>query len=387
MTSQSISSSLLNRFLRCRLDVGGRPTTKFVLLYLALLSFLAAAEWWALKGDKQTENLGGPIVGAWFVASIAALNYLARSTPAGWSTAGVAALMSVVDLVFCVLVAGSVTRLMVFYLPWSLAGEFKSSNEFNAVVEYSILLMVMLALVVAARGWLKYSTQARSTHEAQLEVERGRANMEARDKELVMAELKLLRAQIEPHFLWNTLAHVQHLTRKNPADAERMTGYLISFLRSAVPQNASDMTTLGADVESVRAYLELMRIRMGSRMSFKVVLEPGLNEFEFPPRIIHTLVENAVKHGIEPKVGPVTVTVAVAIKPDERNTLAIEVIDNGVGLLPSASTKGNGMGLASVRRRLSLIYGAKATLSVNGIPHGGTSSRIEVPLTLPMRTI
>ena len=204
--------------------------------------------------------------------------------------------------------------------------------------------------------------------------------MAERNRELVKSELRFLRAQIEPHFLWNTLAHVQHLTRKNPEDAEKMTGFLISYLRSSVAQDSGDMVTLRSDVDSVRAYLELMRIRMGARMGFKVVLEPGLNEVPFPPRLIHTLVENAVKHGIEPKVGPVKVTVAVAIKPDDKDTLAIEVIDNGVGIHASGPTKGTGMGLTSVRKRLSLIYGDKATLSVYELPQGGTASRIEVPL-------
>ena len=372
--------SPLHRFANPRVDANGKPTTKFVLGYLALLSVVAVAEWWSLQVQGRAEMLGGPIVGAWFVASIAALNYLLRRTPAAWSIAGVAALMSVADLVFCVLVAGNVTRLTVHYLPWSMSSEFRNASELNNVFEYTILLMGMLAIVISARGWFKYSTQARISHEAQLQVERERANMAERNRELVKSELRFLRAQIEPHFLWNTLAHVQHLTKKSPQDAEKMTGFLISYLRSSVAQDSGDMVTLRSDVDSVRAYLELMRIRMGTRMSFKVVLEPGLNEVPFPPRLIHTLVENAVKHGIEPKVGPVMVTVAVAIKPDDKDTLAIEVIDNGVGIQASGPTKGTGMGLTSVRKRLSLIYGDKATLSVYELPQGGTASRIEVPL-------
>lgn len=144
-------SSPLHRFANLRVDSKGKPTTKFVLGYLALLSVIAVAEWWSVQGQGHAELLGGPIVGAWFVASIAALNYLLRRTPAAWSIAGVAALMSAADLVFCVLVAGSVTRITVFYLPWSMPGDLRTSSDFNKVFEYTILLVCMLAIVISAR--------------------------------------------------------------------------------------------------------------------------------------------------------------------------------------------------------------------------------------------
>lgn len=366
---------------RAIFDGGERPTAKVVTLYLAIASVLAGLEWWALNQHYGSEFLGGPILGAWFVASTASLNYMLKRTPPVWSIAGVAALISTVDLVFFVIVAGSVSRMMAFFFPWIWARGFKNSNDVVVAMEFVFYFVLLVALAIAARGWSKYSSQAHIAQEAKLEVERERANVAERDRELVRAELAVLRAQIEPHFLWNTLAQVQYLTRKSPPDAEKMTGYLIRYLRAAVPQTHGSMTTLGSEVESVRAYLELMKIRMGSRLTATVEIEHGLDEVSFPPRLIQTLAENAIKHGIEPKVGPVTLTVTAAVKSDDVRRLVIEVIDNGVGLQAQPSTKGTGLGLRSVRERLRLLYGEDASLSVNGASHGGAVSRIEVPLT------
>ena len=298
--------------------------------------------------------------------------------------AGVAALISFVDLVFCVVIAGSVARMAAFFLPWTSAGDFNYSTGFMVALEYVVYLVFLIAMVIAARGWVKYSSQAHRAQQSQLEVERGRADVAERDRELVRAELAVLRAQIEPHFLWNTLAQVQYLTRKNPQDAEKMTGHLISYLRAAVPQTPGNMTTLGSEVESVRAYLELMKIRMGARLTATVELEPNLSDVSFPPRLIQTLVENAIRHGIEPKVGAVFVTVTVSADTSDGARIVVQVVDNGVGLQAEPATRGTGLGLRSVRDRLNLIYGSEAALAVSGAPHGGTISRIEVPLAKEM---
>jgi sensor histidine kinase YesM len=207
--------------------------------------------------------------------------------------------------------------------------------------------------------------------------ERQRREMVAR--ETARSELTILRAQIEPHFLWNTLAHVQYLTRKRPEDAERMTGHLIRYLRSAIPQTRNTVTTIGTELTSVDAYLELMRIRMGARLSVSVEMDQCLIDIPFPPLLIQSLVENAIKHGIEPKVGPATVAVT-AMLTSNKESLVIEVTDDGVGLQTESPTHGSGMGLKSVRQRLQLICGSAATLAVKGASGGGVVSQIVVPL-------
>jgi hypothetical protein len=122
-----------------------------------------------------------------------------------------------------------------------------------------------------------------------------------------------------------------------------------------------------------------MKIRMGVRLTIAVSVDPALVDTPFPPLLIQTLVENAIKHGIEPKVGPAVLTVTVKVLPDKQH-LSISVQDNGIGLQQSPATKGSGMGLNNIRERLRLLYGSKASLSVNGALEGGVISDIKVPL-------
>ena len=339
---------------------------------------LAGLEWWSASELYGSERIGGPITGIAFVAVLAVLPRLLNRFTGHWYDAVVAALTAVVELIFCVAVFGSLSAIAVLFLPFSITSRFMQGDS---ATDYIIFLMLTLGLVIAARGWAKYSAQMLLASKAQLETERARALVAERDRELARAELTVLRAQIEPHFLWNTLAHVQYLTRKNPEDAEKMTGHLIKFLRSAVPKSRAESTTLGSEIESVRAYLELMKIRMGARLTVTVAMQSELGPLPFPPLLIQTLVENAIKHGIEPKVGPVTLTVTATVSPDDQH-INIEIQDNGVGLQPSPGTKGTGLGLNSVRERLRLLYGTDASLSVAGALAGGVISTIQIPMAV-----
>jgi sensor histidine kinase YesM len=354
------------------------PSFKLLVTLSTILFGLAGLEWWAVNELNGSDKFAGPIMGVAFVASIAVLVRLLNKFTGQWHSAVIAALTALMELIFCVVVFGSLSAIAVLMLPFSITTRFMQGDS---ATDFIIFLMLTLGLVVAARGWAKYSAQALLSSKAQLETERARAQVAERDRELARAELTVLRAQIEPHFLWNTLAHVQYLTRKNPEDAEKMTGHLIKFLRSAVPQTRGGSTTLGSEIESVRAYLELMKIRMGVRLTIAVSVDPALVDTPFPPLLIQTLVENAIKHGIEPKVGPAVLTVTVKVLPDKQH-LSISVQDNGIGLQQSPATKGSGMGLNNIRERLRLLYGSKASLSVNGALEGGVISDIKVPLQL-----
>lgn len=352
------------------------PTMRFLASLATIAIGLAALEWWSVSELYGSERIGGPIIGIAFVAVLAVLPRLLNHFTDHWYNAVVAALTAVVELIFCVAVFGSLSAIAVLFLPFSITSRFMQGDS---ATDYIIFLMLTLSLVIAARGWAKYSAQMLLASKAQLETERARALVAERDRELARSELTVLRAQIEPHFLWNTLAHVQYLTRKNPEDAEKMTGHLIKFLRSAVPQTRGESTTLGSEIESVRAYLELMKIRMGMRLTPTVSVDPALDDVPFPPLLIQTLVENAIKHGVEPKVGPVTLSVSAMTSPDEQH-ITIEIQDSGVGLQPSPGTKGTGLGLNSVRERLRLLYGPDASLSVAGAQVGGVISTIRIPM-------
>ena len=354
------------------------PSTRILVTLATIVVGLAALEWWAVNELNGSEKFAGPIFGVAFVAVLAVLTRLLNKFTGQWHNAVITALTALVELIFCVVVFASLSAVAVIVLPFSITSRFMQSDS---ATDFIIFFMLTLGLVIAARGWAKYSAQALVASKAELETERVRSQVAERDRELARSELTILRAQIEPHFLWNTLAHVQYLTKKRPEDAERMTGHLIRFLRTAVPKNHGDMTTLGAEMEAVDAYLELMKIRMGARLTSTVEMDQQLADTPFPPLLIQTLVENAIKHGIEPKVGPATISVVAKSSPDSKSVL-IEVVDNGVGLQNSPNSKGTGLGLSSVRDRLRLLYGNEADLQIAGVQSGGVVARIQVPLTL-----
>ena len=351
------------------------PTLRVLVTLATIAIGLAALEWWAVNELNGSEKFAGPIMGIAFIAALAVLTRLLNRFTGQWHNAVIAALTALLELTFSVAVFGSLSAVAVILLPFSITSRFMQGDS---ATDFIVFFMLTLGLVIAARGWAKYSAQALLASKAQLESERARSQVAERDRELARSELTILRAQIEPHFLWNTLAHVQYLTKKRPEDAERMTGYLIRFLRTAVPKNHGDVTTLGSELEAVDAYLELMKIRMGARLTATVEMDQKLADTPFPPLLIQTLVENAIKHGIEPKVGPATISVIAKSVP-ESNEISIVVIDNGVGLQQTPPTKGTGIGLKSVRDRLQLLYGNKAELQIAGFPDGGVIARIHIP--------
>lgn len=362
---------------------GITPSRQTVGILITVALGVASVELWALNELKGSHRWGGPVVGAVLALSLLALPAVLGTSPGVRARGAVTALTAVLELLFCLSIIFSISAVGVALLPVPIASKLFGSDFTTDLVIWTMLAM---GLIVAARGWLKFSQQSRKTALALLQVERARAQTAERDRELARSELTVLRAQIEPHFLWNTLAHVKHLTRKSPVDAEAMTGHLIRFLQATVPQTRGESTTLGAEIGSVQAYLELMKIRMGSRLTVLVDLDPEIANAAFPPFLIQTLVENAIKHGIEPKVGEGRIVVRASIAPvltghlNSEQRIQVEVIDNGIGLLASPPTKGTGMGLRNVRERLRLLYGGEASIRIEGAPQGGVVARIHTPV-------
>jgi signal transduction histidine kinase len=196
----------------------------------------------------------------------------------------------------------------------------------------------------------------------------------ATDKELAQAKLNLLHAQVEPHFLYNTLASAQYLTRSEPAQADRMLGHLIQYLRHSLPSAEETLSTLGEELERARAYLEILKIRMGARLELKIEVPDALRAVRLPPMMLQTLVENAIKHGLEPKPGGGTVWI-FARRDD--GSVAITVADDGQGFGPTGG--GTGIGLKNVRERLHLVYGPRASLAVVSNVPEGVAATITVP--------
>ena len=208
--------------------------------------------------------------------------------------------------------------------------------------------------------------RARSAHLAQLESE---------------MRLTVLQAQIEPHFLFNALASIRPLIRQDEARAESAIDALASHLRATIPQMRGDAgtlrSTLGQQLALCAGYLDVMQIRMGSRLHYEIVTDESLNALPFPPLLLLSLVENAIKHGIEPKPGPGHITISTAATP---SMLSVSVTDDGAGLQPGLS---HGLGLANIREQLALRYQHKARLEVDPRPEGGTIARIFIPRSTP----
>jgi LytS/YehU family sensor histidine kinase len=188
-------------------------------------------------------------------------------------------------------------------------------------------------------------------------------------------QLGLLQAQIEPHFLFNVLGNVRRLYRTSPQSGSEVIASLMRYLHAALPQLRSRSGTLGEELDLVRAYLELCRVRMGARLAFAIEAAPALHTAEFPPMLLITLVENAVKHGLEP-VGGGAVLVRARLAGDE---LAIEVLDDGAGF-GAASASGTGVGLANVQRQLAAHYAGRGRLALATRVPRGASATIAIPV-------
>jgi sensor histidine kinase YesM len=192
------------------------------------------------------------------------------------------------------------------------------------------------------------------------------------------ARLRLLQAQVEPHFLFNTLANVRELVDAGSPLASGVLTSLITYLRAAVPNLTATTCTLGQELTLVRAYLELMHMRMPDRLQFDMVVQDSALAVACPPMSLLTLVENAIRHGIDPSEegGQITVTVRL-----ESGYCLAQVHDTGVGLQSTSSSTGLGTGLINLRERLQLIFAGQAQLTLQPIePHGFVAS-IRLPVT------
>jgi len=197
------------------------------------------------------------------------------------------------------------------------------------------------------------------------------------EKQAIETELKLMQAQVEPHFLFNTLASVQYLTETDPPQATQLLGHLLAYLRAALPQLRSARSTLGREVDLVTEYLNILKMRIGERLAFTVDVSEKLRAHPFPPVLLISLVENAVSHGIEPMAEGGAVRIEAR---NEGERLVVSVTDTGRGLDPAVSRHGQGVGLANVRDRLEALFGAGGRFRLEEVAPHGARATIEIPL-------
>jgi sensor histidine kinase YesM len=196
---------------------------------------------------------------------------------------------------------------------------------------------------------------------------------------LAEAKLRTLQAQVEPHFLYNTLANVVSLIGPEPARARHMLERLIDFLRASLSASRGEAATLGSEIDLACAYLDLLGVRMGARLRWRVDVAADCRDVVIPPMLIQPLVENAVMHGIEPKVDGGTIVVRARRL---ESGLCVEVADDGIGLVAAAPRPGGGVGLSNLRERLRSLHGNGAQVQLLENQDGGVTSRLLLPVSM-----
>jgi sensor histidine kinase YesM len=252
------------------------------------------------------------------------------------------------------------TLLIVYALCLVLAGIL------NRPVLFFVFAIVTTIIKVVAGGKRRAELSARAATQ--------RAETEQLERTVLEARMEALQAQIEPHFLFNTLGSIDQLIQTDPPRASKMQQSLIRYLRSSMPQmREGGRPTLGQQVDMCNAFLEIMAVRMEERLQTVLNVPQGLKSAVFPSMMLLTLVENSIKHGLEPRASGGKVEIGAEIVDGQ---LAVQVIDDGVGFAPKGA---GGVGLANIRERLKALYGTRAELVISVPPTGGTAATIKVP--------
>lgn len=201
-----------------------------------------------------------------------------------------------------------------------------------------------------------------------------RADVEALERRVLEAEMATLQAQIEPHFLFNTLALIGQLIETDPQQASIVHTHLIKYLRAALPQiREQGGGKLGQQLALSRAYLNIMQARMQERLTYEIECPVALEHVAFPSMMIQTLVENAIKHGLEPKTDGGHISI---LARQGEGEIQVEVCDNGIGFDLHAD---DGIGLSNIRERLKVLYGVKASLVIEVPKTGGAKLTLHIP--------
>ncbi|SDH38901.1 MULTISPECIES: sensor histidine kinase [unclassified Duganella] len=241
-----------------------------------------------------------------------------------------------------------------------------------------------ITLLVLALFGTKFLMGSKKRAEAETQSANAAAERESMQRQLSEAKMQMMQAQVEPHFLFNTLASVEHLIETDPPRASAMQRSLIKYLRAVLPQmrDSSLFTNLGRETDMVEAYLNLLKMRMEERLTVEIDVPEGLRTAAFPPMMLQSMVENAIKHGLEgkPEGGTLKVRADVA-----HNKLRVIVIDNGLGFGAKPSD-GTGLGLTNIRERLKLLHGEQGQLLIAANSPSGVIVTIEVPYQLAKQT-
>jgi len=238
---------------------------------------------------------------------------------------------------------------------------------------------LVFTLLVTGVAVLFFSSRERISR-LQTAAAQEKARAESVARQAMQAQLQLLQAQIEPHMLFNTLANLQGLISFDPDRAQLLLDQLIQYLRATLSSSRAEATTLEQEFKLMQAYLGLMAVRMGARLAYTLDLPDDLRSARLPPMLLQPLVENAIQHGLEPKIEGGHITVRASVDDDQ---LTLTVVDDGLGLDHPGQTKGTHkgtqLGVTNIRERLQVMHGAAASLSLDANTTGGVTARLTLP--------
>ncbi|MDY0962375.1 sensor histidine kinase [Massilia sp. CFBP9026] len=243
------------------------------------------------------------------------------------------------------------------------------SDAFTGLLALGLVIGVaMLAVLVAGERRIERQTLEARRHE----------QMATAARLLAEAQLRALQAQIEPHFLYNTLANVVSLIDGQPIDAKRMLERFIDYLRASLAASRAGSATLGAELDLAASYLDVLGVRMGARLRWRIEADEASRALPIAPMLVQPLVENAVMHGLEPKVDGGEIVLRAAV---DEGVLRVEVRDSGRGLVAAPPRPGGGVGLSNLRERVRQLHGPGARLELLDNPGGGVVARLLLPFS------
>jgi sensor histidine kinase YesM len=232
---------------------------------------------------------------------------------------------------------------------------------------------VIAGMIVSAVIFYSLITKIRLIYSNAI-IEQEKIKRVALEKESILANLRMLQAQIEPHFLFNTLSNILSLIDTKPDKGKSMLLDLTRYLRTSLSRTLPENTTLSQEISMIKAYLNIQKIRMDDRLNYRIDVPDNFWQHYFPPMLLQPLVENAIKHGLEPKVEGGEIVIKAS---RENNLLKIEVADTGLGF---SDFDTSGVGIANVRERLGLLFGEKGRLIIEENKPHGVRVTIEVPV-------
>lgn len=268
---------------------------------------------------------------------------------------------------FMIVVGGTLVLGTLHALLWSVRYQ-----EAGGISE--LLTLISCALFFSTLiYYIFYSREKALLYESELR--QAKLHQAEQEKALVVSQLQVLQSQIEPHFLFNTLANLQVLIDTDPKKAKQLLVQLTELLRISLKKSRREWIAIGDEVELLEAYLEIQSIRLGERISYQIEFDEAVDWYwVIPPHMLQPLVENAVYHGIEPRPEGGRIVIDISVH-DER--LLVEIKDDGVGFATDSFCSGHGVSLDNIRQRLKALYGEKAYLSISAPEGGGVTTRIE----------